>query len=240
MKFKNEEEILNQLKEKIKEELVDEKTPFVALDADGTLWPQDVNHILLNYQEEKGLIKWRDFFLKTRGDENRGQRCREAARKQESFSVSDFKNHCREALQKIPVGIFPFQKDLISFLKDQGFKIFIVTASLKYLVEQALEENKISVDCVLGIETKIKQGHFTSDLIFPITYNEGKAEAFLKQSKGKKPLLAGGNTRSDLSLLKLARIPFVVNSATKDNENFSSEQKMKEWLTEVKGFLFEI
>ena len=240
MRFKNENLYLEQLQLKVKERIKGDEPFLVALDADGTLWSQDVNHILMDYQEENGLLKTKDLLSSYKEDEKRSERCKEFARRQTAFSFLEFQNQCRKALYQKPLEVFSFQKKLFSFLKNQGAEIFIITASLKYLVEEALKINNLLVDQVLGVETKIEEGRFTAEILPPLTYGEGKKEAFLKKAGGKKLLLAGGNSQGDLPFLELAEVSFVVNSASSENENFSSEQKMKQWAQRENQFLFEI
>ena len=240
MKFRNESLYLEQLQLKVKERVKGKGSFLVALDADGTLWPQDVNHILLDYQEENSLLKTKDLLSSYKEDDKRIERCKEFARRQAAFSFLEFQSQCQKALKQKPLEVFPFQRKLFSFLKEQGAEIFIITASLKYLVEEALRINNLVVDQVLGVETKIKEGRLTTEILPPVTYGEGKREAFLKKASGKKLLLAGGNSQGDLSFLELAEVSFVVNSANSEHENFPSEQKMKQWAQKENQFLFEI
>ena len=240
MGFKNEQKILNQIKHKLKEGLEKGAAPLVVLDADGTLWPEDINHILLHYQQVNHLLEVADLLSSYKSDTERVNRCMKFAERQSAFSVEEFKKQCREVLDKTPVNVFSFQKNLISFLKEKEMKVVVVTASLEFLVEEALKRNNLPVDKVLGVKTKIKQGRWTSEVIKPVTYQEGKREALLNYTKKTKPLLAGGNSKGDQAFLEIAQIAFVVNSADKEHENFSSEQKMKIWAKENNQFLFEM
>lgn len=239
LRFKNEKSLLSELKFKITEELQKGAAPLVALDADGTLWAEDINHILLDYQDRRGLLKGKDLISSYKKDTERVKRCIEFAKRQSSFSVQNFKKYCKEALDERPIQVFHFQRELFRFLKEQSCKIIIVTASLKHLVKEALDRYHLLADEVLGVETEIKNDKFTDCIIEPVTYQEGKKEAWLNYAKNNPPILAGGNSQGDLPLLEIAKIPFIVNSAPSHHENFPSEQKMKEWAKKKNKILLE-
>ena len=60
MKFHKEEELLNLIKG-----AVGKRSPgknLAVLDADGTLWPEDANQVLLSYQVKKDKKKFQELF----------------------------------------------------------------------------------------------------------------------------------------------------------------------------------
>lgn len=225
LKFQKEEQLLNKLKDK-----VDNRAPFknlVAFDADGTLWPEDANSILLEYQIKKGLRDLKDLLSPIYCNEgNRYRRCELFAERQAGFKLQEFKNYCLEALRENPLHVFSFQKKLLKYLKQKGMKIFVVTASIKWLVESAVKLYNLPVDEVLGVEAKLEGEIISAELLRPAPISGLKGEVFLKYSQGKSCFLAGGNTSSDLPLLEMAEVPFVVHSAGRENENFPAEEKL--------------
>lgn len=238
MKFQQEEKLLDLLKRQIDDKLLSKN--IAALDADGTLWPEDANNILLQYEIKKGLRDLNDLldpFYQSEG--NRYKRCELFAERQAGFELQEFRFHCLEALNESPLHVFPFQKELIKYLKQKGMKIFVVTASVKWLVESAVKLYDLPVDKVLGVETKLQEGVISPELLRPAPVGQFKGEVFLKHSQGEACFLAGGNTPSDLPLLEMAEVPFVVHSAGEENENFPSERKLTKRAVKNDWILFQ-
>lgn len=215
---------------------------FAVFDADGTLWMQDVNNLLLNHQLENRLRDLKDLFHPMyENEKHRSKRCEEFVRRQAGFSPQEIKEQLREALKAQPLTVFPFQQELMRHFKERGLKIFIVTASIKWLVEEIVEQKSLPVDKVLGVQVQLNAGRLTKELIPPLTYGEGKREAFLKESNGKKPLFVAGNSPGDLHLLKTASVALVVNAASEENsEHFSGEQQMRRLAREKAWFLMDL
>ena len=84
-----------------------------------------------------------------------------------------------------------------------------------------------------------KELNISDRIVRPSTGKDSKGEVFLKEYAENSCFLAAGNTRTDLPLLELARLPFVVHSAEKNNIIFPAEQKMKELALTKKWLIFE-
>ena len=230
---------LTPLKDKIDTFIKSNEEAFAVFDADGTLWMQDVNDLLLKYQIENNLRDLKDLTRSLYNPEKkRGFRCAEFVRRQAGLSLKEIKRQLEKVLKDNSLTVFPFQKNLMKYLKTKEVKIFVVTASMQWLVEEAVKQNQLPVDKVLGVQSKIKGEILTEDLILPVTYGEGKKQALLKETNNKKPLFAAGNSPGDLFLLEMASLSLVVNSASPQNkENFPCEEKMK-FLARKKGWFF--
>ncbi len=237
MKFKQEDILLDRVKEQMSKHL--EPQSIAVFDADGTLWLEDVNHLLLHHQEKYHLRKHSDLLDERYKMQDRSLRCKEFARRQEGFSLEELKSQIHQVLEENPLQVFSFQNKLLHFLKEKNIFIYVVTASLTWLVEQTIEKYRLPVDKVLGVATHVENGKITSKLIEPLTYGLGKQEALLLATNQKKPLLAAGNSPSDLSLLEIAKISLVVSSADAKNENYSFEQEMKSHVEKNNWILFE-
>ena len=198
---------------------------FSAFDADGTLWPEDVNNIFLNYEEKYNLRKvaW---LMNEKFSPNvqREKRCRQFVCEQAGFTLEEFRHHCRKALKEHSLNPFPFQKKLLHYLKSKNHFIYVVTASIKWLVEEACRLHALPIDQVLGVETIVKDGRITDQIIQPLTHGIGKETALLKSTNNHAPLFAAGNTQSDVPLLERAKVRLVIHAAKKGDENFESEQ----------------
>lgn len=233
---------LTSIKEKTEELLNSKESSFVVFDADGTLWAQDVNNLLLNYQIKNNLRDLKDLLHPVYEEEDRRkERCKEFVRRQAGFSPEDIRQQMREALEIKPLTVFPFQIELMRYFKEKRLKIFVVTASVKWLVEEAVERENLPVDQVLGVQVQLHKGRLTREFMPPLTYGEGKKEVFLEKSAGKAPLFVAGNSPGDLFLLQIASIALVVNSAGKENrEHFSGERKMRKLAKEKGWFLLDL
>jgi len=238
MKFYNEKELLNLLKKQIKQRPSSKN--LVALDADGTLWPEDANDILLSYEMRRGLRDFKDLLNPDYHKEvNRFKLCEIFSERQAGWTLDEFKYHCLEALKETPLHVFPFQRALLQYLKQKGMTIYIVTASMKWLVETAVELYNLPVDKVLGVETKLKGNLISSEILRPAPIAGLKGEVFLKYSQGDSCFLAGGNTSTDIPLLEMASVPFVVHSASPGSDFFPAEKKLKELAIKNRWILFQ-
>ena len=238
LKFQNEKELLNLLKKRI-----DQRAPsknLVALDADGTLWPEDANDILLSYEMRKNLRDFKDllnpYYHKLA---NRFKLCELFSERQAGWTLKEFKYHCLEALKETPLHVFPFQEALLQYLKQEGMTVYVVTASMKWLVETAVELYNLPVDKVLGVETKLQGDLISSEILRPAPISGFKGDVFLKHSRGESCFLAGGNTPTDIPLLEMASVPFVVHSASPGSDFFSAEEKLKELAIKNNWILFQ-
>jgi phosphoserine phosphatase len=101
--------------------------------------------------------------------------------------------------------IYPYAPmiSLIEFLKENHWKIFIITASPTIAIQSVLPIFGLEKNCVLGMNLKIEKNTLSSIIQDPYTYGNGKVEAYQRISQ-KKLDLAFGDTRNDLPLLKFA------------------------------------
>ena len=220
---KNSQFLLTEIQNKIEKET--HPPLFSVFDADGTLWKEDANNILLNYEEKYKLRKV-SYLMNRKFTPNteRGKRCQQFTCEQAGFTLEEFRHHCQKALKEEPLTPFPFQKKLLQYLKSKNHLIYVVTASIKWLVEEACKLHSLPVDKVLGAETVVKDGLITDQMIHPLTHGIGKKTALLKSTKDNPPLFASGNTQSDVPLLEMAKVRLVIHSSKKGDENFESEQ----------------
>ncbi|MCZ0931751.1 MAG: haloacid dehalogenase-like hydrolase [Oligoflexia bacterium] len=236
MKFHREKELLNLIKRAV------DKRPsgknLAVLDADGTLWPEDANHILLDYQIKKNKKKFQEL-LGIDYQTHRHKLCEVFVQKQSGLTLEQFKSKGREAFKQNPLHVFPFQRLLLDYLKKQNMKVAIVTASIQWLVELAVEIYHLPVDLVLGMKTERDGKIITDKILYPAPVGRHKAEVLLKYLPEESCFLAGGNTPTDQPLLELADLPFVVHSANSKNVIFPAEKKLKQLALKKNWILFE-
>ena len=236
MKFHKEKELLSLIK------ITVEKRPpgknLAVLDADGTLWPEDANHILLTHQIKKNKKKFQQL-LANDYQTHRYKLCEAFIQKQAGLSLEEFQSECQTALKQNALNVFPFQRLLLEYLKNQSMKIVVVTASIQWLIEQAIEIYHLPVDRVLGMKAQLKGKIISDKIVRPAPIGRYKAEVLLKYIQKEACFLAGGNTPTDQPLLERADLPFVVHSADPENVIFPAEQKLKQFALKKNWILFE-
>ena len=235
MKYKNwSDEIWSKLSTALDEELRVNPKPVAAFDADGTLWDTDLGETFFKYQIANSKLPdlpadpWRHYRdWKESGDPrpaylwlaqiNAGQK------------LGQVKTWARESVAQFsPLPIFMEQKKWISIMLSRGVDVYIVTASIKWAVEPGAARLGLPENQVIGIQTKITDGVVTAEQEGPISYREGKVEALLAATGGRKPFFCSGNTMGDYSLLKAAtRVGFAVGAAPEGHELWETENELR-------------
>ncbi len=131
--------------------------------------------------------------------------------------------------------IFEPMRSLISTLKQNGFEIWIITASPEGMYQQFLsKELKIPITHIVGIKSIIKDGIITDEIIQPIPQDHGKKwaiESFVQDV----PLLVAGNSRGDKEMIEFSRgLKMIVNPdehiAPDQTESIADYAKKNDWL----------
>jgi phosphoserine phosphatase len=212
--------------------------PVAAFDADGTLWDIDVGEIVFDHQINHWDLDlpsdpWKHYLdLKAQNPRSgylwlaqilAGKSLEEVLEKnKEAYLAWEQENN-----KKLP--IYPQQQELISFLKENGVEVFVVTASVAWSVVYGASLYDIPQENVIGVKTKIIDGLVSTEQDGEITYREGKAKAILNRVKPEQLFLCAGNTMGDFELLKASKvISLAVASADNSEELFSTEQELKQ------------
>jgi hypothetical protein len=75
----------------------------------------------------------------------------------------------------------------------------------------------------------------------PITWKAGKAEALSLKTRGKRPVLAAGNTLGDLDLISTAtHFPLAHVSVKKNNGIYETERSLLNFAKERGWFYFDL
>lgn len=203
-----------------------------AFDADGTLWDTDLGENFFHYQiEQKHMPLPPDPFEHYLQMKKINNDPRPAyvwlAQINQGKSVQQVRQWAQEAFDAVkPTPIFSEQKKLIELFKSHNIKIYIVTASIKWAVEPGAVALGLSYENVIGVETVVENGIITDKPVLPITYRNGKIEAFLAKTK-QLPFFASGNTIGDLELLENAtHLRLAVSAASRDDKLFKTEHDL--------------
>ncbi len=223
----------------IRAAIVEEKKtagqPVAAFDADGTLWDTDLGENFFKYEIANCPLKdlpadpWGHYRTwKENGDPRPAYLW--LAQVNAGHSLKSVREWADQAVEKIkPVPIFSAQQQLIRLLIEEGVKVFIVTASVRWAVEPGARLLGLKNEDVLGVETGVSsEGIVTNQAAGHMTYREGKASALLSSTGGRPPFLAAGNTKGDSQLLGIAtRIRLAVTATRPGDELYSSEHELQ-------------
>jgi len=215
---------------------------IAVFDADGTLWPEDVGFGFFEYQIKNNLLPDKDFLENI--DEcykaNQSKTCAIILQKNKDISFNQYISWCKDFFKTDPLSVFPFQKEIIKYLKKLNVTIYVVSASPQWVVQQAVRHYELPVDCVVGLKTVVdNKGIITDRLVYPMSIASGKVTAFLEKSRNLYPFFVSGNTISDLDLLEFStHIKCVVAKSEKGERQYESEQVLLSIARQKNWFYF--
>lgn len=234
MKYKDySTDIWSRINTTLDQVLKEDSSPVAAFDADGTLWDTDLGENFFQFQIENQLVSlppqpWEHYQSMKAEDPRKaylwlaqicaGQRLDQV----HEWAIQALKEH-------FPVPVFMEQKKLIDLFLSKGVQVYIITASVKWSVEPGAEMLGLKKENVIGVETMIKDDLITKEQKGLITYRDGKVEALLERTSGKRPFFASGNTMGDYHLLQSAtHLKLAVSAASRDDKLFKTEQELRE------------
>lgn len=205
--------------------------PIAAFDADGTLWDIDLGETFFHHQIDNKLVElpknpWEHYEnLKALDPVKAYLWLAQICQNQELKTVHEW---AKDAVKKAsPLPIFPEQKKLIELFLSKGVQVYVITASVKWAVEPGAALLGLPYENVLGVETTQINGLITDQQKGIVTYKQGKVDALLERTKGKKPFFASGNTMGDFQLLQSAtELSLAVSAASRDDKLFKTEMEL--------------
>jgi len=232
---------LKSIKESITTALENGANPIAAFYADGTLWNTDIGEEFFKYQFEKKLlppltihpIQHYHTLLQTKPKEA----FLWMAQINEGKNIKVVRQWAQEHFVSIkPFPFFNSIREIILFLQSLKVNIFVVTASVKWVVEPAITPLNIPIENIIGVSTKVKNDFITTEQEGVLSWQEGKVTGLLDKTIGLKPFFCAGNSLGDLALLESATHVRLANCALPPSHSlYESEQqllalaKSKEW-----------
>lgn len=239
MKYKDySTDIWNRIHTTLDQVLKADSAPVAAFDADGTLWDTDLGENFFHYQIDNKLVPlpknpW-EHYLSLKAQEPTvaylwlAQICqgRPLAEVQQ-WAEAAVKGHH-------PVPVFTEQKKIIDLFLSKGVQVYVVTASIKWAVEPGAGKFfGLPFENVIGVETESPDGVVSEKQKGIVSYRQGKVEALLAKTGGKKPFFASGNTMGDYQLMQAAtHLSLAVSAASRDDKIFKTEFELQEKATE--------
>lgn len=231
------------LESSIDRALSTDSAPVAAFDADGTLWDTDLGETFFHYKIDRGLVPmpenpW-DYYVELKkkdGDPRAAYLW--LAQVLKGTSLEQVRRWADESLQNHqPVPVFADMRKLIDLLRSKGVTVYIVTASVKWAVEPGARLLGLSNDHVIGIETEVRDGIVGEKAHGIVTHKEGKAQALMARTGGKRPFLAAGNTMGDLELMETSTdVRLALSAASRDDRLFKTEDELQK-TAKIRGWL---
>ncbi len=233
--------LFEKMKSRLEQAIEKTSHPKAAFDADGTLWPTDVGRDFFHYQIKKALLRKKYACPQTEFDqikEKQGMRASLIwlASSLAGFPIVQVRSWVLDFLADNPLKPFLFQRQLIDWLHEKNVSVFVVSSSLKWVLDSAVQVYGIPKERVIGVETVIKDQIITDHLVSPPPIQAEKVKALQSQAEGGELIFSAGNTLSDQKLLEESKgISFVVATAKNGQRNYDSERnllqlaKQKSW-----------
>ena len=133
--------------------------------------------------------------------------------------------------------IYAPMKSLIDLLKQNGFEIWIVSASPEAMYQQFLSKAfGIPITNVIGVKSIVRGGRITAEIVRPVPQDRGKKEA-IETFVQEVPLFAAGNSRGDREMIEFSRgIRMIINPDEHvekgETESVASYARRNRWLIE--------
>jgi hypothetical protein len=122
--------------------------------------------------------------------------------------------------------VFQPMRQLTHALLNAGFEVWIVSGSIRWIVEAGVQGFGIQSDRILGTTVEVENGVLTDRLKGVVPYRAGKAR-LVSEAIGCRPLLAAGNTFWDKELVDTAtELGLTIQSDVQGGPNYDSEQKL--------------
>lgn len=232
MKYKDySQDIWKRIHTTLDQILKEDSNPVAAFDADGTLWDTDLGETFFHHQIDNKLVKlpsnpW-EYYETTKAAEPT-KAYLWLAQINQGKTLEQVHQWARNAVKAAsPVPVFSEQKKLIDLFLSKGVQIYIITASVKWAVEPGAEMLGLKYDSVIGVETRIENGLISDQQQGIITYRQGKVDALLERTGGKRPFFASGNTMGDFQLLQSAtHLSLAVSAAAQDDKLYKTEAEL--------------
>lgn len=207
--------------------------PVAVFDADNTLWSRDIGEAFLRWLIAGRLLTGLDYTTDIYGeyerrvDADRSSAYAWAVSAMAGLKLEDVQTWSRQLAYAWP-NYRPVMRTLVRGLTEEGFEVWIVSASNAWSVAAAARYMDIEPERVLGITCRVDSGIITPEVLQPVTCNQGKVDA-IRQTIGVRPLLAFGDSLGDLEMLEHVGQPMVVLDATVASTPLSRIATERNW-----------
>jgi phosphoserine phosphatase len=204
---------------------------LAVFDADGTLWREDIGEAFLRHLVHLGWVK-----LPGGGDPyeayeravDRDKKIGYAYAAQLMAGLSQAAVEAEAvffASEWVPPRRISDTAGLIELCRAAGLRPFVISASARPIVLTAAPLAGFEAANCRGIETVVRDGKYTEEIIEPITYAAGKIIS--AESAGRLALACGDSLLGDLPMLEAAKLAVAV--APRNGSPLSIEAHRRAW-----------
>ncbi len=212
-------------------EVLDREPRLVACDFDGTLWPHDAGSGFTAWDIARGGVAPEvarhveaQYARYLAGEVDEDSMC--ALQVNMHRGRQDAELHARAdayVAEAVVPQWFPAMKALIDSLRARRCEIWLVSSSSQWVIAAGARALGLDADRVLAAAAELRGGIVT-DRLLRLPSGPGKAEA-IRHSIGRQPDMVFGNSRWDVEMLRLARVPWAINPS----EELASEARQAGW-----------
>ncbi len=256
-RLKNNFDVPNDIASKIinlKNRVAKNEKPIAVFDLDDTLLDGDIGEAAIAFLKANGEFK--DFsytnYLDDIKNGNTEKAYYEMAQSMNGLTIANLTQATNSVLNKKgkiieftdngstyyaypPIANQTFL-NLVNFLLSQSFIISIISASPDIVVKISTQRFfGIAPEYSIGVRNKIDNGIITAELIPPIAIGKGKAEVYKTLFGEQLPIIAGGDSINDLSLLNLTQSDGIIYIKNHDQRKHNLiESRLKEYNNLIK------
>jgi len=204
---------------------------LAVFDADGTLWREDVGEAFLRHLVSLGWVKLPDGSDPYEAYERAVDRDKKAGYAYAAQLMAGLTQAAVEAeavffaSEWVPPRRISDTAGLLELCRAAGLRPFVVSASARPIVIAAAPLAGFPAADCRGIETMVRDGKYTAELIEPITYATGKIVS--AQAAGCLALACGDSLLGDLPMLETATLAVAV--APRAGSPLSAEAHRRAW-----------
>ena len=198
-------------------ELCARRAGLVTFDADGVLWREDAGNRFLLWQVENHRLSakaerearhgWDAHCRGQLNDLGLAVLCVTCLR---GLSEQQVEADARDFFERsIRPRIVPETQAWARRLQEAGVEVWLVSGSHRWIISPGARTVGIPDERLLAVETVVRDGLLTPELLLPVPFGAGKAEAIRSRLR-RPPDLAAGNMLSDTAMLELAELPVAV------------------------------
>jgi HAD superfamily phosphoserine phosphatase-like hydrolase len=204
---------------------------LAVFDCDGTLWGRDAGEGFFDWEIKCGLIseevaRWaRPRYAEYRaGKVDEATMCGEMVTIHRGLSELEVQRAATEFFdEKLANEIFPEMRELVRRLQDSGTEVWAVSSTNLWVIRAGMKHFGIAEGRILAATVEVENGRVT-DRLLRVPTGTGKTKA-IRDSIGRNPDVALGNSRWDVEMLALARHAFAVNP----NPDLEQTAKQRGW-----------
>ena len=224
-------QVLEQLSEFIRQSKDRTERKVAVFDADGTLWKGDIGDRFLDYQLKNGQIlasDVEDYYKAVSQGGHEAEIYSWPALWNAGRTVNEVELWSRECFESFKHQIFPAQRALVQELQNSGFEVWVVSASVWWVVVAGVAHFGIPASRVIATKVLVdEQNRLVRQLAHPVPYKGGKVAAIHREI-GKAPCFVSGNSMGDYDMMNLAHgLVLAINSDQPGGLYFETEQTLR-------------